>query len=58
MVGARNIVKKVIVEILRVPESLDKRSDEIEGEILNEFCEGFLRIPGSYKIEKIRVVET
>lgn len=52
------MVKKIIIEILLVPESLDKRSDEIEGEILKEFRESFLRIPWSYEIEKIRVVET
>jgi len=52
------MVKKVIIEILLVPESLDKESDEIEGEILKEFREGFLMIPWSYEIEKISVVET
>lgn len=52
------MVKKVIIEILLVPQSLDKRSDEIEGEILKEFREGFLMILWSYEIEKIRVVET
>ena len=52
------MVKKVIIEILLVPQSLDKPSDEIEDEILKEFREGFLMIPWSYKIEKIKVVET
>lgn len=52
------MVKKVIIEILLVPESIDKRTDEIEGEILKEFREGFTTIPWSYEIEKIRVVDT
>ncbi len=52
------MVKKVIIEILLVPESLDKRSDEIEDEILKEFREGPLMIPWSCEIEKISVVET
>jgi len=52
------MVKKVIIEILLVPQSLDKSSDEIEDEILKEFREGFLMIPWGYKIEKIKVVET
>ena len=56
--GARNMVRKAIIEILLVPESLDKRSDEIEEEILKAFRDGFLVIPWSYDIEKIRVLET
>ena len=52
------MVKKVIIEILLVPESLNKQSDEIEDEILKEFREGFLVIPWSYEIEKVSVVET
>ena len=52
------MVKRAIVEILLVPESLDKRSDEIEDEILKEFREGFLMIPWSAEIGKIRVVDT
>ena len=52
------MVKKVIIEILLVPQSLDKPSDENEDEILKEFREGFLMIPWGYKIEKIKVVET
>jgi len=52
------MVKKIVIEILLVPESFDKPSDEIRSEILKEFSEGFLRIPWSCKIEKIMVVET
>jgi len=52
------MVKKVIIEILLVPQSLDKPSDEIEDENLKEFREGFLMIPWGHKIEKIKVVET
>jgi hypothetical protein len=50
------MTKKLIIEILLVPESLDKKSAEIESEILKEFNEDFLRIPWSYKIEKVRVI--
>jgi len=52
------MVKKIIIEILLVPESLDKQPDEIVDDILKEFHEGFLTIPWSCEIEKIRVVET
>jgi hypothetical protein len=51
------MTKKLIIEILLVPESLEKKPDDIESEILKEFDEGFLRIPWSYEIEKIRVVD-
>ena len=51
------MVKKVIIEILLVPESLDKPSNEIKDEILKEFSEDFLRIPWSAEIEKIRIVD-
>jgi len=50
------MAKKLIIEFLLVPESLDKKSDEIKSEILKEFNEGFLGIPWCYKIEKVRVV--
>lgn len=52
------MAKKAIIEILLVPESLDKSSKEIEEEILKEFREGFLMIPYSDRIEKIKIVET
>lgn len=52
------MVKKVIIEVLLVPESLNKRSDEIREEILKAFREGFLVIPWSYDIEKIKIIET
>lgn len=52
------MVKKTIIEILLIPESLGKRSTEIEDEILKELCEIFLMIPWACKIAKIRVVET
>jgi len=52
------MVKKAIIEVLLVPESLNKRSKEIENEILKEFQEGLLIIPYGDKIEKIKIVET
>jgi len=52
------MTKKVIIEILLIPESLERKSQEIVDDILKEFREGFLRIPWSYEIEKIRVIET
>jgi hypothetical protein len=52
------MVRKVIIELLLVPESIEKKPAEIEMEILTELCEGFLRIPWSYEIERVRVIET
>lgn len=52
------MVKKAVIEILLVPESLDKPPGEIEAEILREFLEGFIMIPWGAKIEKIRVIDT
>jgi len=51
------MVKKVIIQILLVQESLDKPSGEIEDKILKEFQEGSLTIPWSAEIEKIKVVD-
>jgi len=52
------MAKKAIIEILLVPESLEKSSQEIEEEILKEFHEEFLIIPYGDRIEKIKIVET
>ena len=52
------MVKKVIIEIILVPESFDEQSDKIKEEILKELREGFSLIPWSYEIEHVRVVET
>lgn len=51
------MVKKVIIEVLLVPEAINKSSAKIESEILREFSEGFLLIPWGQKIERLRVVE-
>jgi len=52
------MVKKAIIEVLLVPESFNKRSEEIEKEIWREFQEGLLMIPYGERIEKIKIVET
>ena len=49
--------RKVIIEILLVPESLEKKSSEIEDEIVTEFHQGSLVIPWSLKIESIKVID-
>ncbi|MEM3458657.1 MAG: hypothetical protein QXN36_03400 [Candidatus Bathyarchaeia archaeon] len=51
------MVKKVIIEILLVPEAIDKPSNTIRSEILREFSEGFLLIPWAQRIEKLKIVE-
>jgi len=51
------MAKKVIIEILLVPESFNKKSEKIENEILKDFNEGFFRIPWGYEIEKVTVVD-
>ena len=53
-----NLVKKAIIEIVLVPEASEKLPEEIEREILAELCEGFLRIPWSYEVGRVRVIET
>ncbi len=55
--GAREMVRKVIIEILLVPESLNTSSEEIEDDILKELQDGFLIIPWSAKLEEIRVLD-
>ena len=49
--------RRLILEILLVPESKEKKPKEIEDEILREFNEGHLIVPWSRKIEKIRIIE-
>jgi len=48
---------KVIIEVVLVPESSNKRSEEIEREILKEIRYGSVFIPWCDKVEKVRVVE-
>ena len=50
--------RKLIIEILLVPESEDKESREIEDEILREFNERHLIVPWSDVIERVKVLET
>jgi len=52
------LVKRAIIEIVLVPEASERLPDEIEREILTELCEGFLRIPWSYEIGRVKVIET
>jgi len=51
------MVRKVIIEAILVPESLNTWSKEIEKEILKEIRHGPLSIPWCSKVEKVRVVE-
>jgi len=51
------MIKKVIIEAVLVPETIGRRAQEIEKEILKEFQNGSLLIPWCDKVEKIRVVE-
>jgi hypothetical protein len=53
-----NLVRKAIIEIVLIPEANEKLPEEIEREILAELCEGFLRIPWSYEMGRVRVIET
>ena len=49
--------RRLIIEILLVPESQEKKRREIEDEIRREFNEGHLIIPWSNKIEEIKIIE-
>jgi len=51
------VQRKAVIEILLVQESLTRSAREIEEDILKEFTEGYLTIPWSERIEKIKVVE-
>jgi hypothetical protein len=51
------MIKKVIIKAVLVPESLSRRSQEIEREILKEIRRGSLVIPWCGEVEKVRVVE-
>ena len=53
----KDMVKKVIIEVLLVPEAINKSTDTIRSEILREFSKGFLLIPWGQKIEKLKIVE-
>ena len=49
--------RRLIIEILLVPESQEKKRKEIEDEIRREFNEGHLIIPWSNKIEEVKIIE-
>ena len=49
--------RRLIIEILLVPESQEKKPKEIEDEIRREFNEGHLIVPWSNKIERVRIIE-
>ncbi|MBS7632229.1 hypothetical protein KEJ15_01210 [Candidatus Bathyarchaeota archaeon] len=51
------MVKKLIIEMVLVPESFGKRAEEIERDILEELRHGLLIIPWCDKVERVRVVE-
>jgi hypothetical protein len=52
-----NLVKKAIIEIILIPEASKELAKEIEQEILAELREGFLRIPWSYEIGRVKVID-
>ena len=51
------MVKKVVIEIVLIPESRNRRPKEIEQEILEEIRCGNLIIPWCKDVEKVAVVE-
>lgn len=51
------MVKKAIIEMVLVPESLGKRAKEIERDISKEIRHGLLVIPWCGKVERVRVVQ-
>jgi len=53
----RIMAKKVIIEVVLVPEASNKQSGEIEREILEEIRYGSLVIPWCDRVEKISVVD-
>jgi hypothetical protein len=53
--GAERMVKKVIIEISLVEESLEKASDEIASEIFSEISEGRAVIPWCKQVDKVAV---
>ncbi|MGB9778454.1 MAG: hypothetical protein ACPLW8_03525 [Candidatus Bathyarchaeales archaeon] len=51
------MVKKAIVEVVLIPESVNVKSKDIELDIRNALRRGDLIIPWCYKVENVRVVE-
>jgi hypothetical protein len=51
------MVKKAVIEISLVDESVEKADKEIEKEIFNDLSEGRLVIPWCKKVEKVTVTQ-
>ena len=49
--------RRLIIEILLVPESQERKPKEIEDEVRREFNEGHLIVPWSNKVEKVKIIE-
>jgi len=52
------MVKKAVLLVRLVEESVERANEEIEREIFEELSEGFTRIPWFAKIEKVTVSES
>jgi hypothetical protein len=56
-VGGKKMVRKVVIEMILIPESTNRRPREIEHEILEEIRHGHLIVPWCGEAEKVTVIE-
>jgi len=52
------MVKKAVILVRLVKESVERANEDIEKEIFEELCEGLPKIPWFEKVEKVTVNES
>jgi len=52
------MVKKAVLVVQLVKESVERANEEIEKEIFEELCEGLPKIPWFAEVEKVTVIES
>jgi len=51
------MVKRAVILVRLVKESVERADEDIEKEIFEELCEGLPKIPWSERVEKVTVIE-
>jgi len=52
------MVKRAVILVQLVEESVERANEDIEKEIFEELCEGLPKIPWFEKVEKVTVSES